>query len=140
MIWTNQLKERVKTLYLDGLPAREIAAKVGGGVTRNAIIGALHRMGVMRPPQPPREKTEKQRTPRRFKPVAMVMPPPPPPTIANPQPLMTRTGCCYPVGSRDGEYLFCNASADRYCAQHRAVMFHTPKTTASQLERLSVRA
>jgi GcrA cell cycle regulator len=43
--WTDDRVERLKALWLDGLSASQIAAELGG-VTRNAVIGKVHRLGL----------------------------------------------------------------------------------------------
>jgi GcrA cell cycle regulator len=45
MAWTDQRIDSLKTLWADGLSASEIAGKLGG-VTRNAVIGKVHRLGL----------------------------------------------------------------------------------------------
>jgi GcrA cell cycle regulator len=44
--WTDERVERLKKLWGDGLSASQIAAELGGGVTRNAVIGKVHRLGL----------------------------------------------------------------------------------------------
>lgn len=65
--WTDERVERLKTLWLEGLSASQIAAELGG-VTRNAVIGKVHRLGLSgrakpqvqpsRPASPPRPKSQ----------------------------------------------------------------------------------
>jgi GcrA cell cycle regulator len=43
--WTDERVERLKSLWADGLSASQIAAELGG-VTRNAVIGKVHRLGL----------------------------------------------------------------------------------------------
>jgi len=43
MSWTDERIERLKKLWSDGLSASQIAAELGG-VTRNAVIGKVHRL------------------------------------------------------------------------------------------------
>lgn len=43
MSWTDERIERLKKLWGDGLSASQIAAELGG-VTRNAVIGKVHRL------------------------------------------------------------------------------------------------
>lgn len=43
--WTAARVETLETLWLSGLSASQVAAKLGG-VTRNAVIGKLHRLGI----------------------------------------------------------------------------------------------
>lgn len=46
MSWTDERVELLKKLWLDGLSASRIAAELAGGVTRNAVIGKVHRLGL----------------------------------------------------------------------------------------------
>jgi GcrA cell cycle regulator len=45
MSWDDQRIEQLKKLWSDGLSASQIAAELGG-VTRNAVIGKVHRLGL----------------------------------------------------------------------------------------------
>jgi hypothetical protein len=45
MAWTKEKDELIKKLWADGLSASQIAAEIGG-VSRNAIIGRVHRLGI----------------------------------------------------------------------------------------------
>ena len=45
MGWTDERVEALKKLWLDGLSASQIAKQLGG-VTRNAVIGKVHRLGL----------------------------------------------------------------------------------------------
>jgi GcrA cell cycle regulator len=45
MGWTDERVELLKKLWADGLSASQIAAELGG-VTRNAVIGKVHRLGL----------------------------------------------------------------------------------------------
>jgi GcrA cell cycle regulator len=42
--WTEERIERLKTLWADGRSCSQIAAELGG-ITRNAVIGKIHRLG-----------------------------------------------------------------------------------------------
>jgi GcrA cell cycle regulator len=59
--WTDERVELLKKLWADGLSASQIAARMGG-VTRNAVIGKVHRLGLSgraktsTPPAQPRPK------------------------------------------------------------------------------------
>ncbi len=46
MSWTDERVERLSTLWLEGRSASQIAAELGGGVSRNAVIGKVHRLGL----------------------------------------------------------------------------------------------
>jgi GcrA cell cycle regulator len=45
MSWTDERVELLKKLWSDGLSASQIAAELGG-ITRNAVIGKVHRLGL----------------------------------------------------------------------------------------------
>ena len=45
MTWTDERVETLKKLWADGLSASQIAAELGG-ITRNAVIGKVHRLGL----------------------------------------------------------------------------------------------
>jgi GcrA cell cycle regulator len=62
MSWTDERVELLKKLWSDGLSASQIAGQLGGGVSRNAVIGKVHRLslsGRAKPaasgPRPPRK-------------------------------------------------------------------------------------
>lgn len=65
MNWTEERVELLKKLWADGLSASQIAAELGGGVTRNAVIGKVHRLGLSG-----RAKTVASTAPRQRKPRA----------------------------------------------------------------------
>ena len=46
MSWTDERVELLRKLWLDGLSASRIASELAGGVTRNAVIGKVHRLGL----------------------------------------------------------------------------------------------
>ena len=45
MAWTEERVEKLKTMWTDGNSASQIAKELGG-VTRNAVIGKVHRLGL----------------------------------------------------------------------------------------------
>lgn len=45
-VWTRSRIEALKVDWLEGLSASEIARRLGGGITRNAVIGKIHRLGL----------------------------------------------------------------------------------------------
>lgn len=45
MSWTDERVENLKKLWAEGLSASQIAGRLGG-VTRNAVIGKVHRLGL----------------------------------------------------------------------------------------------
>jgi GcrA cell cycle regulator len=46
MSWTDERVELLRQLWLDGKSASQISATLGLGVTRNAVIGKVHRLGL----------------------------------------------------------------------------------------------
>jgi len=44
MGWTDERVELLKKLWMEGFSASQIAAELGDGVTRNAVIGKVHRL------------------------------------------------------------------------------------------------
>ena len=45
MAWTDERVELLKKLWAEGLSASQIAGRLGS-VTRNAVIGKVHRLGL----------------------------------------------------------------------------------------------
>lgn len=45
MVWTEERVNTLKSMWMQGYSARQIAEKLGN-VTRNAVIGKAHRMGL----------------------------------------------------------------------------------------------
>ncbi len=46
MSWTEERVELLRKLWLDGLSASQIAGELAHGITRNAVIGKVHRLGL----------------------------------------------------------------------------------------------
>src|SRR5580658_6662987 len=46
MSWTDERVELLRQLWLDGKSASQISAALGQGLTRNAVIGKVHRLGL----------------------------------------------------------------------------------------------
>jgi len=46
MPWTDERVELLKKLWTEGHSASQIAARLGMGVTRNAVIGKVHRLNL----------------------------------------------------------------------------------------------
>lgn len=72
--WTDERVETLKKLWADGLSASECARHLGGGATRNAVIGKVSRLGLpgrkvtVRRPANDRWNTEDRRMERGDKP------------------------------------------------------------------------
>lgn len=50
--WIEQSVETLKSMWAEGKTASEIADALGGGVTRNMVIGKAHRLGLEPRPSP----------------------------------------------------------------------------------------
>jgi GcrA cell cycle regulator len=152
MGWTDERVEALKKLWLDGLSASQIAKQLGSGLTRNAVIGKVHRLGL--------SGRAAASTPQRaaFK-TARPPPPAPPATPAprrvepaiEPQAVVVvhaieETGsatvltldarmCKWPIGdpSRDG-FSFCGrANSDGpYCSHHASMAYQPQQRKAAK--------
>jgi GcrA cell cycle regulator len=63
MMWTDERVELLKKLWTDGLSASQIAAELGG-ITRNAVIGKVHRLGLSGRAKSPSSTAPRPRKPR----------------------------------------------------------------------------
>ena len=63
MTWTDERVELLKKLWADGLSASQIAAELGG-ITRNAVIGKVHRLGLSGRAKSPSSAAPRPRKPR----------------------------------------------------------------------------
>jgi GcrA cell cycle regulator len=63
MGWTDERVELLKNLWAEGLSASQIAAELGG-ITRNAVIGKVHRLGLSGRAKSPSSSAPRARKPR----------------------------------------------------------------------------
>jgi GcrA cell cycle regulator len=67
--WTDERVETLKKLWMEGLSASQIAGELGQGVTRNAVIGKVHRLKLSARAKPtnsaPRARPAARPAPRR---------------------------------------------------------------------------
>jgi len=149
--WTDDRVEQLKKLWEGGLSASQIAAELGN-VTRNAVIGKVHRLGLSGRakspssaaprPRKPRPATQMVRMPR---PVARgntalahnyeVELEPDPIAIDNVIPISQRLSlvelsdatCHWPVGDpASQDFYFCGGKAvtgQPYCAHHARIAY-----------------
>src|SRR5690349_14520143 len=59
MSWTEERIERLKKMWHEGATASQIADELGG-VSRNAVIGKAHRLGLEQRPSPVKPGDEKE--------------------------------------------------------------------------------
>ena len=69
MGWTEERVDILKKLWLDGLSASQIAKQLGG-VTRNAVIGKVHRLGLSGRAAPSQPARPVFKAPRPQRPIA----------------------------------------------------------------------
>jgi GcrA cell cycle regulator len=156
MGWTEERVALLKKLWLEGLSASQIAKQLGG-VTRNAVIGKVHRLGLSgraTPSQPPRPV---YKAPRPARPAAgaALAPRRIIPSMPDPHPVyyVEEPGsatvltlgahmCKWPIGdpASDG-FTFCGRRIGdgSYCQEHARVAYQPQqkkgRSSASELAR-----
>ncbi len=158
MGWTDERVALLKKLWLEGLSASQIAKQLGG-VTRNAVIGKVHRLGLsgratpsspprpaFKTPRPPRPAAGATLAPRRA--LAHAPTAPQAPTtyyVEEPGSATVLTlgahMCKWPIGdpSSDG-FTFCGRRTDQtYCIEHERLAYQPQqkgkRSTAADLAR-----
>jgi GcrA cell cycle regulator len=128
--WSDDRVEQLKTLWTEGLSASQIARALGG-VTRNAVIGKVHRLGLAGRASPSRaERPRVSMSPK----VPSLRSHQPPAPIVEEDPLQLEDGnfatvltisdrmCRWPIGDPSAsEFHFCGRSpksGSPYCEAH----------------------
>ena len=151
MGWTDERVETLKKLWTEGLSASQIAKQLGG-VTRNAVIGKVHRLGLAgratpsRPAKRPRPVSRPRVVTGGGASTALAQRPrvPHAPYLAlvpHLDPLKAEDGsvvtvltlsdtvCSWPIGDpSDATFAFCGRGVaegekHRYCREHAALAF-----------------
>jgi GcrA cell cycle regulator len=156
MGWTEERVALLKKLWLEGLSASQIAKQLGG-VTRNAVIGKVHRLGLsgratpsqpsrpaFKTPRPPRPASSPSLAPRR---IAPQMPEPQPvyyveePGSATVLTLGAHM-CKWPIGDPASDsFTFCGRRIGEgsYCQEHARVAYQPQqkgkRSSAAELAR-----
>lgn len=135
--WTDARVAKLRDLWREGLSASTVAARLG--VSRNAVIGKVHRLGLSksgehdsaRPRLPARPKAPRRASRARPKPA-------PRPALQAPVHAVDLPGlvgrlealgaqaCHFPIGDpKSDDFAFCGRKRSRgpYCAAHAAVAF-----------------
>ncbi len=150
MAWTEDRIAVLKAGWEGGMTASQIAEQLGEGVTRNAVIGKAHRLGLEARPSPVKAGEEPTAAPApapaapaaraapAAEPVSAPAAPAPPRAAARPsrRPAkaartslleLTERICKWPIGHPDeADFHFCGkASQDGfpYCTEHCAVAY-----------------
>lgn len=155
MGWTDERVATLKKLWLEGLSASQIAKQLGG-VTRNAVIGKVHRLGLSgraAPSQPsrpvfraPRPRPQISAPQPRREPIVRPSAPPPSPILDLPGTATVLTlgahMCKWPIGDpTTDEFSFCGRRAGGegpYCVEHARVAYQPQqkkKNGANELAR-----
>ena len=139
--WTDARIEVLTKLWRDGRSASAIARELGG-VTRNAVIGKIHRLGLSGRAAPARPGSRRARTPKAERPAPRLRRAPalrPWPVVAEPVPLQGTAdivsvgahACRWPIGDPKAPgFALCGRRAVRgaYCAPHGALAYRaTPR-------------
>ena len=150
MSWTDERVALLTKLWADGLSASQIAAELGG-ITRNAVIGKVHRLGLSGRAKSPSSTSPRPRKARSSGHMLRVSRPamrgntalaydyqeePEPELIEIPLEQrktllqLTEKTCHWPIGDPGStEFFFCggeNANDQPYCAFHARVAYQPP--------------
>ena len=138
--WTEPRVGALKKLWLEGQSASQIAKQLGGGVTRNAVIGKVHRLGLSgraAPSQPARATFRPAKLKSRpWAAPAAARRAVPAPTAPTPEPREELSGtvvlmklgehmCKWPIGDPTAAgFSFCGRRASEvYCVEHARVAY-----------------
>lgn len=130
-IWTDELREEVRKLWEEGTSAQKIGYKLN--VSKNAIIGLVHRMGLAKRTNPVKPGVQPEPKYHSSRPVPTPTGPTLPPLLSVAKPIevykpsqlpvrvRTTSECQWPEHA-NGQYTFCNQPAVRgpYCGRHAA--------------------
>jgi len=132
LAWSDDRVTTLSKLWLDGLSAAQIAKQLGG-VTRNAVIGKVHRLGLggravpSRPTKPAKVRSARPAAPVRRRLEPRPVSPTPAPSMEGPGLITSMTAlgahtCKWPIGDpKADDFSFCGRLAHGpYCPSHRA--------------------
>ena len=143
MAWTDDRVEKLSELWDKGLSASQIAKELAEGVTRNAVIGKAHRMGLASRPSPVKSGSakiaavaaKKKGAPKK----ALSKAPPASGKISILD--LTESKCKWPIGHPGEEnFHFCGKPSQPklpYCANHciEAYQVQQPRRTRRNTRR-----
>lgn len=149
--WTDDRIGRLKTLWLEGQTAEQIARVLSNGITRSAVLGKVHRMGL----SAGRAARPRKAAPR-SRPVSMsdarpdaastVAPPAGPAPRPVPEPgratlqSVGRHDCRWPLGDPlKAGFTLCGNRVRQgaYCGPHAEIAYRPARDTPQTLERLA---
>jgi GcrA cell cycle regulator len=129
MAWTDERVERLRELWDKGLSASQIAKELAENVTRNAVIGKAHRMGLPSRPSPVKADPAKRAAAAAKKKAAAAAPKKAPATARSAPSTgkvsildLTESMCKWPIGHPgESHFHFCGKASQPnfpYCASH----------------------
>lgn len=135
--WTDDRVQTLTRLWRDGQSASQIARALAGGITRNAVIGKVHRLGLSgraKPSAPalrPRREVRARGTSPRASRTPLRAPAAhragPPPEVGTATVVTVRRGQCrWPIGDpRADGFSLCGCAAVRgaYCSGHAELAY-----------------
>jgi hypothetical protein len=157
MAWTDEQREAAIRLWRECKSAAFIADELGPSITRNAVVGMMHRLGIRSPKhnphspvgdrafshngaRPARQYQRKRRSGESSRRV-----------VARPAPIQMRPvslleagvgDCRWPLSDAQSfeEFRFCGAAVGRgssYCAGHHALVYrsHEPRRAVGNVRR-----
>ena len=114
MSWTDERIGKLKELWDKGLSASQIATELGD-VTRNAVIGKAHRLGLKSRPSPVKSESAK---PKKAPPKEVPQPDGNQISLLD----LTERVCKWPIGHPgEPDFHFCGKSSEAgvpYCVEH----------------------
>ena len=146
MAWTDDRVEKLRELWDKGLSASQIAKELAEGVTRNAVIGKAHRMGLASRPSPVKSEPAKRAAAAAAKKKAAAPKKSPAtkvaPTTGKVSILdLTESMCKWPIGHPgEANFHFCGKPSQPtfpYCANHcvEAYQVQQPRKTRRNTRR-----
>ena len=149
MDWTDEVIDRLKTLWAEGVSTAEIGRRLG--VSKNAVVGKAHRLSLEARPSPirrgaPGDAPKRSAVRRVVGPTLPAMAPvvadrepvivAPPPVVASPPPVLRAVhrapggrlvACCWPIGEPGTRsFRFCDKESlpsKPYCSAHAALAY-----------------
>jgi len=128
--WTQDRINLLKRLWPEGRSAETIAQELGGGLTRNAVLGKVARLGL----------SEVRTGDRPQRATAHRVPPEPPPDGVATILSVRRTDCRWPYGEPgDAAFRLCGRSSERgaFCAAHAAIAYRSAPLSVEDLMRIA---
>ena len=137
MGWTDEQVEELKRLWNEGLTTGDIGKALG--VSKNAVVGKAHRLGLNSRPSPIRRGEEEINAVEEEAPVVEAKE-----TKKSPKKVekakeklftvndLTSTSCRWPIGDpKDEDFHFCGKKVrlgQTYCEEHAALAYVKPNT------------